>query len=277
MKLIELRKVTFAYKGAEKPAIIDIDLEIDAGETLCIMGPSGSGKSTLCYCLAGLVPKLIEGELKGEILLKGEDILEVKSRSGFIEVGLILQDPESQIVALTVERELAFGLENLGVPKEVIKKKVLEISKALGIEGIIHRSTCELSGGELQRVAIASIVVLEPKILILDEPTSSLDYSGVQALRSTLKNLKERGFTIIIAEHDIEDLLDIIDRIVILKDGRKIAEGPPLTTLSLKEVKEAGIEIPIIIDFYDAIKKGDLTSEIPIDFQKLVKMMGEDE
>ncbi|MHC1629119.1 MAG: energy-coupling factor ABC transporter ATP-binding protein [Candidatus Nezhaarchaeales archaeon] len=276
MKLIELRKVTFTYRGEKKPALINIDLEVKEGEALCIMGPSGSGKSTLCYCLAGLIPTLIEGRLEGSILFRGNDITRIKKEAGYIGIGLVLQEAESQIITLSVERELAFGPENLGLPKNVIKEKIQEAAESLGITHLLQRDTHKLSGGELQRVVIASMLTLDPKIIILDEPTANLDFKGIQALRSILIELKKKKYTLIVVEHDVEHMVDIFDRIVVLHQGRKILDGDPISVLTSDDVQTLGISIPSFIDFYKRLKDVNIVlPKPPLSIEELISMIGD--
>jgi len=276
MKLIELRNVTFTYKGEKKPALLNIDLEIREGEALCIMGPSGSGKSTLCYCLAGLVPTLIEGRLEGSILFRGNDITQIKREKGYIGIGLVLQEAESQIVTLTVERELAFAPENLGLPKNVIKEKIQKAAKSLGIMHLLHRDTHKLSGGELQRVVIASMLTLDPKIIILDEPTANLDFKGIQALRSIFIELKKKGYTLIVVEHDIEHIIDIFDRIVVLHQGKKVLDGDPSSIFTSNDLQTIGVSTPSFIDFYNKLRMaGIMLPKPPLSIEELINMIGE--
>jgi len=276
MKLIELKDVTFRYKGEEKPALLNINLEVREGEALCIMGPSGSGKSTLCYCLAGLIPTLIGGHLEGSILFRGNDITRIKREKGYIGIGLVLQEAESQIITLTVERELAFGPENLGLPKNVIKEKIRKVAESLGITHLLQRNTHKLSGGELQRVVIASTLTLDPEIIILDEPTANLDFKGIQALRSILMELKKRGYTLIVAEHDVEHIVDIFDRVIILHQGRKVLDNDPISIFTSNEVKTMGLSIPSFIDFYNKLREaGIILPRPPLSIKELIDMIGE--
>lgn len=276
MNLIELKDVTFTYKGESKPAVEDITLEVREGESLCIMGPSGCGKTTLCYILSGVIPFLVEGDFKGEVLYRGENAHRVREKRGYLGVGLVLQDPESQLISLKVERELAFGPENIGLPPQIIRERVMEAAEALGISHLLDRSTYELSGGELQRVAIGSLLTLYPEVLIFDEPTSNLDHHGLHSLKEMLKALKQRGYTIVVVEHDVEHLLEVFDRIVLMSNGRILISGEPVEALLSREAEKAGVSIPLPLRLYKELrKKGVKLPKPPLTVQELLELLGD--
>jgi energy-coupling factor transporter ATP-binding protein EcfA2 len=169
-KALNFENITYFYPRSNEPALKDVSISIDYGEFVVIAGPSGGGKSTLCRIAAGLIPQLYGGKLVGKVFVDGIDISKVDARSLIDRVGVVFQNPENQIVNLVVEEELVFALENLMYERNDIKTRVLEISNKLGIDYLRNRSTFELSGGETQKVVLGSVLVVKPKILILDEP-----------------------------------------------------------------------------------------------------------
>ena len=178
--MIEIKGLSFAYSGAEKLSLKDIDLEIGSGEFVLVTGPSGGGKSSLCRCLNGLIPHFYGGEISGRVTVSWMDTLEHSTKELATRVGMVFQDPETQLVSMDVEREIAFGLENLAFPRDLIARRIEESLDTLGIAYLRYRQIHELSGGEKQKVAIASVLALHPDILILDEPTSELDPKGAE-------------------------------------------------------------------------------------------------
>ncbi|MEJ2048011.1 MAG: ABC transporter ATP-binding protein [Dehalococcoidia bacterium] len=173
--LISIEDLTFTYSGSDHPALKNISLKIGEGEFVLVTGPSGGGKSSLGRCLNGLIPHFYGGKIYGRVLVSGLDTRNHSTKELAGKVGFVFQDPENQLVSLDVEREIAFGLENLAFPRDLIAKRVEESLDALGIASLRYRQLSELSGGEKQKVGIASVLALHPTILILDEPTSELD------------------------------------------------------------------------------------------------------
>lgn len=167
--------LAFAYSGVRRPAIKNINLQIEKGEYVVVTGPTGCGKTTLCRCFNGLIPHFHQGRMTGRVTINGIDTLERKVSDLSQTVGLVFQDPENQLVALNVERELAFAPENLGLPVEEVKARVEEAVELVGLERLRSKAPYELSGGEQQRVAIASVLTLRPSLLVSDEPTSNLN------------------------------------------------------------------------------------------------------
>jgi len=245
MSQILFDHVTFSYPDAAAPALRDVSLELDAGQFVLVAGPSGSGKSTLLRCINGLVPHFSGGRLTGRVIVNGLDIREHQPRDMASVVGFVFQDPEAQFVTERVEDELAFALENAGVLPLVMRKRVEEVLDALGIAPLRSRAVSSLSGGEQQRVAIAAALALQPKILVLDEPTSQLDPQSAEDVLSALMRLNaDLGLTIVLAEHRLERVLQFADRVIFMPatgatplvgDPRQVMESvtftPPLVTL----------------------------------------------
>ena len=244
---IEFIDVSFTYEGAETPAIESINLKVQPGEVVLLTGPSGAGKTTLCSCLNGLIPHFHTGTLKGQVLVRGKNTK--KTRVGVLSslVGLVFQDPESQLISPTVADEIAFGPENLAVPRDEIVKIVergLEVARLKGFE---EREPHNLSGGEQQACAIAAIFAMYPEVYVMDEPTSNLDPLGTQHVLSTIiKVAKERGKTLLIAEHKFEEVLPLVDRVVIMDEGRIVRDDTVAGTLRQGDIAHVFVRPPLL-------------------------------
>jgi len=234
--LIELRDFTFTYNGAVKPALQDVNLAIEGGEFVLITGPSGGGKSTLCRCFNGLVPHFYGGTVGGKAEVQGMDILRTPPKELAMKVGMVFQDPENQLVTSDVEREIAFGLENLGFPVNLIARRVEEALDTVNIAGLRFRRHHELSGGEKQKVAIASVLALHPDVLVLDEPTSELDPQSAEEVLRLLERLNdELGITVVLVEHRLDRVVHLVDRLMqrLREKGLEFDELP----LTVKEAR----------------------------------------
>lgn len=244
MALIDLKAVSYRYPTVQAQALADIDLQIEAGAFVGIVGANGAGKSTLCYLLAGLIPHFYGGELEGSVRVAGHDLRTQEASQIAGDVGLVFQDPFSQIsgARFTVREEIAFGLENLGVSRDQMDARIDRVLDLTGLTDAADRSPYALSGGQQQRLALASVMVLQPSVLVLDEPTSQLDPAGAKSVIQALHALTEsEGTTVVLAEHKLEWLASFADRVIALQDGRVIADGPPRETLSLDAVIDSGV------------------------------------
>jgi energy-coupling factor transport system ATP-binding protein len=264
--LIEIENLTFCYGGTEKPALQGVNLEVRDGEFILITGPSGGGKSSLCRCLNGLIPHFYGGKISGRVEVQGLNIVEHSTKELATKVGMIFQDPENQLVAMDVEREIAFGLENLAFPRDLIAKRMEESLDTLGISGLRYRQVHELSGGEKQKVVIASVLALHPDVLVLDEPTSELDPKGAEEVLNAIERLNdELGITVILIEHRLDRVAHLVDRLIILHEGRIIADGAPRQVLSEGEITNIGVGIPPIIRLVQGLRnKGISIDETPL-------------
>ncbi len=225
---VEFDRVSYRYPGAEEPALRDISLTVAPGELVLVAGASGSGKSTLLRCVSGLVPHLYGGEFTGRAEVATLDTREHGPGDLAAVCGTLLQDPETQVVMGTVRAELAFPLENRGEPAATVARGVEEVALALGIAGLLARPTHELSGGELQRVALAAALAGRPSLLVLDEPTSQLDPVAGDELLSLLRRLNDQyDTTILIADHRLERVLGWADRVLALEQGAMVCDAPP--------------------------------------------------
>ncbi len=248
MPVVEIRGLSFTYLGADTPSLVDVDLVVEKGEYVVVAGPSGCGKSTLCRCLNGLVPHFYEGKYSGEVVVEGSRVAEHGVPELSQKVGMVFQDPESQLFSLTVESEVAFGPENVGVPREEIIKRVQDSLSDAEILQLKDRMPFEISGGEQQRVAVAATLAMQPDILVLDEPTSNLDPQGAFTLLKLVGKLnKAGGMTVVIVEHRLEAVAGYADRVVLMDKGRIVADGKPRSVLSSDVAANLGIGVPKIM------------------------------
>ncbi|MDA8202460.1 MAG: ATP-binding cassette domain-containing protein [Chloroflexi bacterium] len=218
----------YRYPSGDDDVLHGLSLEIAPGEFVGITGPSGAGKTTLCLCLKGLIPFALGGRMQGRVEIEGVSTRDIGPGKLAETAGLVFQDPESQIIGLTVEEDLAFGPENFAMAPAEIRSRIPLALQTVGLAGLQERETHSLSGGQKQRTAIASALMMEPAILILDEPTSELDPIGRQEVFQTVKRLREeRRATIVMVEHDMEELAEVADRIIIMDHGTIIADAPP--------------------------------------------------
>ena len=228
MSALTIDRLTYTYPGAERPALADVSLDVSPGELVVLAGVSGSGKSTLLRAANGLVPHFHGGKISGHVLAAGLDTREHGPGELAASVGSLFQDPETQIVLGTVRAELAFGLENRGDSPSSVARGVEETALALGIAHLLERPTAELSGGELQRVALGAALARRPSLLLLDEPTSQLDPVAGDELLGVLRRLNEDlDIAIVLTEHRLERCLQAADRAVAMEDGRIAFDGAP--------------------------------------------------
>ena len=246
--MIELKNVSFKYELQEEKTIKNLDLYVKQGEFVGIIGKNGSGKTTLCNIIRGIIPDFVQGEITGNIIIDNKDINDIERGEMSELVGFVFQNPFSQISGIkkTVFEEIAYGLENLGVPREEIRQRVTDVIKLLKIEDLQDKNPNELSGGQSQRVAIASIIVMNPKVLIFDEPTSQLDPLGTEEIFDILKLLKSQNKTIILVEHKIDLIAEYADRVVVMDDGQIIFNGETHEILSDRKIEEHNVSMPIV-------------------------------
>jgi energy-coupling factor transport system ATP-binding protein len=223
--IARLSRLSYWYPGSSEPALRDVDLEIGAGLTL-VGGPSGGGKSTLLRVLNGLVPHFHGGRMAGTAVVDGMSVIETPTRRLARSVGFVFQDPELQTVYDTVEREVAFGLENIGMPASTMPARVLDAMAEAGITQLAGRSVRTLSGGERQRVALASALAMRPRVVVLDEPTSQLDPEGAEQVLSAASNLASGGRTVVVSEHRLEQLVHRATGMVLVEGGATRAVDP---------------------------------------------------
>ena len=232
MTAIKTENFSYAYRHPAK-VLDNINITVETGSFTAILGPSGAGKTTLCLSLAGAVPHYFGGSLAGSVFVNGVSTLDTTMPELAQTVGSVLQDYEIQLVTMTVEEEIAFSLENLGLEAEQISACTAEVLAAVGLTGYEQAEVASLSGGQKQRLAIASVLAADPDILVLDEPASALDPEGTRELYKLLGDLKcRRGLTIIVVEHDIAQILPYADQFILLNNGKLEQAGPPEDVLN---------------------------------------------
>jgi energy-coupling factor transport system ATP-binding protein len=245
MTMLEFDRVTYSYPGAARPALADVTLEIPHGQLVLVTGTSGSGKSTLLRAASGLVPHFHGGTFAGRVTAAGLDTREHGPGELSAAVGTLFQDPETQVVMTTVSAELAFGLENRGESPASVARAVEEVALALGITHLLQRTTDELSGGELQRVALGAALAGRPQMVVLDEPTSQLDPVAGDELIGLLRRLNEDFDTaVLLSEHRLERCLAAADRVIALSDGRVVCDSSPDEFLAWARDNAPGLQTP---------------------------------
>ena len=245
MAIVKLQNVTYKYPLTDSPALQNINLQVNEGEFLSVIGPNGAGKSSLCYMLAGFIPHFFKGELTGTVEVAGMESSKSNLHEWVLNVGLAFQNPFNQIsgAKYTVFEEIAFGLENIGVPREEMKQRVEDAMKITGISDIADRSPYSLSGGQQQRVALTSILVMQPKVLVLDEPTSQMDPIGTREVFGVIRTMAEKGMTVILVEHKVEWIANFADRVIALHEGRILLDGKPRDVLTSDVLSDKGFGI----------------------------------
>ncbi len=272
---IECKNITYTYPLAEKPAIKDLNLQIEKGKLYGVIGENGSGKTTLCSILRGFAPSFYKGELTGEILVQGKALASYEDQISR-KIGYVFQNPFTQISGIksTVFEEVAYGLENFGIPVEEIEKKVINIMKLTDILELAEKSPFELSGGQMQRVALASVIVLEPEILIIDEPTSQLDPQSTESVFKIIQKLKEDKKTIILVEHKVDLLAEYSDEMIVLHDSKIIKQGESRKVLSDLSLREYGIRLPEVTLLGKKLREAGLEiTTLPITKKQLLDLI----
>lgn len=245
---LRIEGLTFRYHTRPESALRDVSLTLEPGELLLFAGASGCGKTTLIRCINGLIPRTYRGELQGRILVYGQDACSMSMAHLSQKVGTLLQDPERQIVGSFVLNEVAFGLENLGLPRAEIRARVDEVLAYLGISHLRDRETFHLSGGEKQKVALAGVLAMRPGILLLDEPLASLDPASAQEALALFRRLADEGVTVILVEHRVEDALSIRpDRVLFMQDGRVTYDGSPDRMTGAVDYRQVKLPAPLIL------------------------------
>ncbi|HLE76113.1 MAG TPA: ATP-binding cassette domain-containing protein [Candidatus Bathyarchaeia archaeon] len=256
MAIIETKNLTYTYPGGTKPSISDVSIKVEKGDFVLITGPSGCGKTTLCRCFNGLIPHFYQGELKGEITVAEMEITKHPTYEMAKHVGLVFQNPENQLFALSIEKDVAFGLENLGVPREEMRKRVEWALNLTGIYDLRERSPHEVSGGQQQRVAIAAVLAMQPEIIVLDEPTSFLDPLSAEKIFEVIHELnKKLGITVVLVEHRLDLTAKYANHIIIMDEGKVCLDGETREVLSTEEARLIGVGIPKATLLYQMLKR----------------------
>jgi energy-coupling factor transport system ATP-binding protein len=228
--LVEIRNVSFTYPGASKPALQDVSLTIDEGEFVLLLGPTGGGKSTFTYLLSGAIPHVHPGNLQGDVLIRGKSTRDTPMHEIATLVGAVFQEPEAQIINIFVKDELYFGPENLLVPADEIRRRAEEALRLVDMTEYAEREIFELSGGQMQKIALASVLTMQPALLVLDQPTANLDPISARETFRSMRRLRDQlGVTIVIIEHNVDDLATLVDRVAVFDAGRLVAFDAPRT------------------------------------------------
>jgi len=252
MSIIKIENLSVQYLEQEDKALDEISLEVDEGEFVAILGAHGAGKTTLCLSINGIVPNMINADMFGKIEVAGEVPPNIPVRELASKVGSVFDNPEFQMSQLTVFEEVALGLQNLGVDKDTIIENITTSLEMVGLAGFEERSPFEISGGQQQRLAMASALSMKPQILVLDEPTSNLDPIGKEEVFTVTRKInQEEGLTVIIAEHEVEVIAEYADKVILLEHGRITEVGSPdeLFPKIVDIQSNVGVRIPQITDF----------------------------
>lgn len=274
--MIEINDFSFQYEGTDEPVLQNINITIEDGDFLGIIGPSGAGKSTLTYAINGIIPHYYKGDFYGSVLIDGNDTIETNLTDLSKLIGSICQDIDSQMVSSVVEDEILYGLENFGVPKEEIEERIASALDEVGISSLRSRNISSLSGGQKQKVAIAAIIALKPKILLLDEPTGELDPQSSRQVFLLLKKLSEKyRITVIIVEQKIMLLCEFAKHIAVIEGGKVVIHDTVEKVLENSEILEkSGVHCPRVVSLSDLlIKRGFSQAKICKNVDEAEKMV----
>lgn len=277
--IIEYRDFSWRYDGCDEWALKGIDLSLNERECVGIVGANEQGKTTLVRCLNGLIPFGYRGIMKGEVTVRGIDIKHGSQDELSKITGMVFSDPESQFTSMSVEEELLFGLENLGLSHGEIGSRLEWIREEFSLSSIYQKPPYQLSGGQKQRVAIASVVVMKPDILVLDEPASMLDPEGREEIFRILKRLRnETGMTLLIVEHDLGRLVEIAERILFVRDGALFYSRDTRDFIDSFDYGDESLYLPEVSQLFSRLRNGGrLQADFPIPYllEEGIKKYGE--
>ena len=273
MSIIKIEDLTVQYLEQEENALDKISLEVEEGEFVAILGAHGAGKTTLCLSINGIVPNMMNADMFGKIEVAGEIPPNIPVRELASKVGSVFDNPEFQMSQLTVFEEVALGLQNLGVDKDTIIENITTSLELVGLAGFEERSPFEISGGQQQRLAMASALSMKPQILVLDEPTSNLDPIGKEEVFTVTRKInQEEGLTVIIAEHEVEVIAEYADKVILLEQGKITQVGTPEELFpNIVDIQSnVGVRIPQITDFASRVPDK-FTGSIPVTVDKAIE------
>jgi energy-coupling factor transporter ATPase len=275
LAVIETYDLEYTYPGASKPSIEKITITINKGNFVILTGPSGCGKTTLCRCFNGLIPHFYNGTLEGKINVAGLNIAKHKIYQIARHVGLVFQNPENQLFALSVEKDVAFGLENFAMSRNEMRERIDWALEMTGIRKLAERPPHELSGGQQQRVAIASVLAMQPDVMILDEPTSFLDPVGAEKIFEVINDLnKKLNITIILVEHRLDLASKYANHVIVMNKGKVALTGNPREIFSSEEARLMGVGIPKATKLYQHLKKNGIElKNIPITTEETTSLL----
>lgn len=273
MLAVSAKDLGWKYSGRSHFAIEHVNLDIEEGTFVSIVGPNEHGKTTLVSCIKGLIPSSFHGVWRGKVEVFGKDVRDKSTQELSSEIGFVFSDPEAQFTSMTVEEELVFGLENIGLPLNEIQGRLHWVTQIAMIGDLLDKSPYEISGGQKQRVAIASVLAMKPRILILDEPTSMLDPVGKDFIFDILTQLKhEEDLTIIVVEHNVEQVAPLSDLMVLMYSGGIAKAAPPAEFFEGPAfLEERGIQVPQATAFAGYLKqRGLLCGSLPVRLEGVV-------
>jgi energy-coupling factor transporter ATP-binding protein EcfA2 len=255
MPAIWARNLSFTYVGANTPSMENVSLSIEKGEFVILTGPSGCGKTTFCRCLNGLIPNFYSGEVRGDLLVDGVNVNGKSTAELSKHIGFVFQNPENQLFSLSVERDVAFGLENLGIPQEEALERVKWAMKSTGIENLREKAPYELSGGQQQRAAIAGVLAMKPSIIVLDEPTSFLDPRSAEDIVGVIAKLnQELQLTTILVEHRLDIVSRYANRVIVMDKGKVALDGSPQAVYG-DQARLIGIGLPKVTTLFHLLRR----------------------
>ncbi|SFB12713.1 energy-coupling factor transport system ATP-binding protein [Lentibacillus halodurans] len=278
MNIIDVEGLKYKYPDTDKLALNDVSFKVEKGEFIGLIGRNTAGKSSLCFALSGLVPHFFKGAYGGKVLVDGMEIKQHEIGEIAAKVGLVFENPFSQMTGskYSVYEEIAFGLENMGIERKEMIARIDESLELLAIKEMKDQNPFDLSGGQMQRVAIASVIAMRPDVLILDEPTSQLDPQGSAEVFRVVENLTKEGMTIIMAEHKMEKISQYADSVLLLDDGELIDYDTPENVFSRDDLINHGIAAPMVTSVAKAMgmKKSD-TGKYPVTLSEISREMGD--
>ena len=282
-EIIASKNLGFKYTGAKRSAIQDINLSMDSNEFILLTGPSGCGKTSLCRCMNGLIPNFYQGEWTGSLTVESLDVTTQPTSELSRKVGYVFQNPENQLFALTVEKDIAFGPENLGFSREEIRDRVDDAMKITSTLALKDLAPYELSGGQQQRVALAGVLAMRPSVIVLDEPTSFLDPQTAESVMAAAADLKDSlGLTILVVEHRLDLVARYAERIIVMDKGSIVADGKLEEVLDAKfdMLEGLGVGVPRVSLLWnmlrrDGLVKGNVPTHVEDAISSLSSMMSE--
>lgn len=262
--MLALQEATYRYPGAIQPSLHEINLQVPDGQAVGVVGAGESGKSTLCLVASGLAPRSVGGKLSGALMIDGEDTVEQPIHEIVTRVGIVFQNPVTQLsgVAQTVFEEVAFGPLNLGLDRSETVARTVAALDALAIGHLGERDPRRLSGGQMQLVAVAGVLAMRPRHLVLDEPTAQLDPEGKRLVADALRRLLSIGTGLLVAEHDTDLLAELCSTVVVLSAGRLVSAGPPREVLANPRLEEWGVEPPASVRLHRAVSAHGLEPDL---------------
>jgi|TARA_B110000263_G_scaffold108470_1_gene94842 energy-coupling factor transporter ATP-binding protein EcfA2 len=264
-EIIKFNDFSFKYSSSDTNILENINLSIKSNEITVLAGPTGCGKSTLLKSIVGLIPNMYDGEYSGDVIVDGIKVRDAEIKEIAKRVGFVFQNPENQIFMFSVERDIAFGLENLCIEQGIIKERIEKMMETLNITHLAEKAPHELSDGQKQRTALAGVLAMEPKILILDEPTSLLDpKTALEFMELMDKLCREKGISIIIVEHRLDLILKYTDRLIILSNGKIISNDKPENVFDYKKLIIPELGIPFSTKVYRELAKTHVKFSKPV-------------